>query len=48
METEEKTEAEKGGWVKVEAGGDRGWRLRLKRRDCGEGVQDIPKGELEG
>ena len=34
--------------MNVEAGGDTGWRLRLKRRDCREGVQDIPKGGLEG
>lgn len=39
--------------VNVEAGGDTGWRLRLKRavfyrRGCGEGVLDAPKGRLEG
>lgn len=39
--------------MNVEAGGDTGWRLRLKRavfyrRGCGDGVPDAPKGRLEG
>lgn len=39
--------------VNVEAGGDTGWRLRLRRavfyrREFGDGVPDAPKGWLEG